>query len=263
MSIPKVIHYCWFGENSKPKLAEKCIKSWRRYCPDYKIIEWNETNFNVNQNKYCKQAYEAKKWAFVTDYARLAILYQYGGIYFDTDVEVIRNIDDLLKHCCFMGIENSDRNIQVNTGLGMGAEKNCEIIREMLQDYEDIPFLKSNGEFDITTCTVRNTNILKKYGYVEENCNQRVKGVEIFSSEYFSPMNMESGIVKKTKNTYSIHHYSLSWTSKEHQEERKKAIKAIRRKNYIYNVKVFPNKVCMKLLGKQNYQKMKQMIGRK
>lgn len=262
MPIPKVIHYCWFGENSKPKLAEKCIKSWRRYCPDYKIIEWNETNFDVNQNKYCKQAYEAKKWAFVSDYARLAILYQYGGIYFDTDVEVIRNIDDLLVNHCFMGIENSDRCIQVNTGLGMGAEKNCEIIREMFQDYEDISFIKSNGEFDITTCTVRNTNILKKYGYVEKNCNQTINGVKIFSSEYFSPMKMESGIIKKTKNTYSIHHYSLSWTSKEHQEERKKLIKTIRRKSYIYNVKVFPNKVCMKLLGKENYQKIKQMIGR-
>lgn len=261
--IPKVIHYCWFGGNPKPKLAEKCIKSWRRHCPDYKIIEWNETNFDVNQNKYCKEAYEAKKWAFVTDYARLAILYQYGGIYFDTDVEVIRNIDDLLIHRCFMGIENSDRNIQVASGLGTGAEKNCEIIREMLQDYEDISFIKSNGEFDITTCTVRNTNILKKYGYVEKDCNQTIKEVKIFSSEYFSPMNMESGIIKKTKNTYSIHHYSLSWTSKEHQEERKKAIKAIRRKNYVYNMKVIPNKVCMKLLGKQTYQKMKRMLGRK
>lgn len=260
MAIPKVIHYCWFGRNPKPKLAEKCIKSWKKYCPDYEIIEWNEDNFDFSKSVYCKEAYEAEKWAFVTDYARLTILYEHGGIYFDTDVELLKNIDNLLDNQCFMGIEQSERCVQVATGLGLGAEKHFPLIREMLDDYEGAKFYKEDGSYDITTCTVRNARILKRHGYVEQDCNQLIAGAMIYASEYFSPMHMESGIIRKTKNTYSIHHYGLSWTSEEHQKERRKKMKKLRRNNRLYNLKVLPNNLCLKLLGEERYNSFKQKL---
>ena len=123
MAIPKKIHYCWFGGNPKPELALKCLKSWRKYCPDYEIIEWNESNFDINANQYCRDAYKEKKWAFVTDYARLAILHEHGGVYFDTDVELIRPIDKLLEHPAFMGIERAHDSCKVASGLALGCEK--------------------------------------------------------------------------------------------------------------------------------------------
>ena len=130
--IPKIIHYCWFGRNSKPHSVLKCIKSWEKYLPDYKIIEWNEDNFPIEDNIYCKQAYECKKWAFATDYARLWIIYNYGGIYLDTDVEVVKSWDPLLKHDCFIGRQPG---YQVNTGSGFGAVKGHPLIKIMLDDY--------------------------------------------------------------------------------------------------------------------------------
>ena len=139
MSIPKVIHYCWFGKGEMPKLAKKCIKSWKKYCPDYEIICHNEDNFDCFQNRYMSEAYQAKKWAFVSDYARLKIIYDNGGIYLDTDVEIIKPIDDLLRNKGFMGFD--EKGI-VATGLGFGAEKGNEIIGEFLKDYNN--YIKEN-----------------------------------------------------------------------------------------------------------------------
>lgn len=260
MSIPKIIHYCWFGHNPKPKLAEMCIKSWKKYCPDYQIIEWNEDNFDVTKNRYCKEAYEAGKWAFVTDYARLYILYNYGGVYFDTDVELRRNIDEVLNNHCFMAIENSTRCVLVNTGLGLGAEKNTPIIKDMLNSYENIGFYDENGQQDITTCTVRNTSVLKKYGYVEKNCFQSIAEAKIYPTEYFSPMEMESGKLRITKNTFSIHHYSLSWTPKENQLARKRYLRKLKIKNIFYNIRVLPNNVILLILGKERYLNLKKWM---
>lgn len=260
MSIPKIIHYCWFGHNPKPKLAEKCIESWKKYCPDYQIIEWNEDNFDVKKNRYCKEAYEAGKWAFVTDYARLYILYNYGGVYFDTDVELRKNIDEVLNNHCFMAIENSTRRIMVNTGLGMGAEKKIPVIKEMMDCYENIGFYDENGNQDTTTCTDRNGSVLKKYGYVEKNCFQNIEGVRIYPTEYFSPMEMESGKLYITKNTFSIHHYSLSWTSKENQLARKKYIRKLKKKNVFYNIRVLPNNVLLSVLGEERYLHLKKWM---
>lgn len=260
MAIPKVIHYCWFGHNPKPKLAEKCIKSWKKFCPDYEIVEWNEENFDVNQNRYCREAYEAKKWAFVTDYARLAILYQHGGLYFDTDVELVRNIDELFEEQCFMGIEKSTRCIKVATGLALGSEAGFPLIKEILDDYENISFLKKDGSYDTTTCTNRNTKILEKHGYVEEDRTQKVAGATIYASEYFSPIEMESGYMYRTKNTYSIHHYSLSWTPKENQKRRKKILRRNKRRNFVHNIRVIPNRILLKLLGKEQYEAMKRKL---
>lgn len=256
MSIPKVIHYCWFGGNPLPKAAIKCINSWKKKNPDYQIIEWNESNFDININLYCCQACERKKWAFVTDYARLWILYHHGGVYFDTDVKVLRSFDDLLDNPCFLGIEKSTRNIQVNTGVGMGCEKGNPVVKAMMDSYADIPFIV-NGKEDITTCTVRNTAVLETFGYQNKDIIQKLADVTIYPSEYFSPMEMESGIIHKTKNTHSIHLYSLSWTSKENQEKRKKYLKELRKNNRKYNIKTLPNRVLQKTLGEKRYQRIK------
>ena len=256
MAIPKVIHYCWFGRNPKPKLAEKCINSWKKKCPDYQIIEWNEDNFDFSQNLYCKQAYENKMWAFVTDYARLWILYNYGGIYFDTDVEMIKNIDKFLDDKCFMCVEKSIYCNKVNTGVGLGAEPQNSVIKALMKSYDNIPFIV-NGEFDKTTCTVRNTEILKTFGFVEEDKTQVFDDFTVYSSDYFSPIEMENGFEKRTKNTHTIHHYSLSWTPKENQIARKKSLRKLRRKDILYNIKVFPNTVLLKIFGEKNYKKIK------
>lgn len=255
MSIPKIIHYCWFGKNPKPPFIEKCINSWRKKCPDYEIIEWNEDNFDLNQNLYCKQAYENKKWAFATDYARLWILYNYGGIYFDTDVQVIKNFDPFLKYKCFMGIENSTDAADVNTGVGIGAEKGNNVIKLLMDSY-NIPFI-INGKMDLTTCTVRNTNVLKKIGYVQKNEYQELEDAVVFPTEFFCPIQMETGILKKTRNTYSIHHFSLSWTTEEKRIRRKEYLKKLKIQRKIEIIKFFPNRFLYKFLGEEKYKKLK------
>ena len=147
MAIPKVIHYCWFGKNLLPEAALKCIESWKRFFPDYEIIEWNEDNFDINACDYTKEAYQAKKWAFVSDYARYKIIYENGGVYFDTDVEVIKSFDDILVKGAFMGIE-ADYKSTVNTGLGIAAEKEHPLYREMLDYYEKEHFINEDGNLN-------------------------------------------------------------------------------------------------------------------
>ena len=210
MSIPKVIHYCWFGRGKMPKLAKKCIKSWKKYCPDYKIICHNEDNFDLTQNRYLNEAYKAGKWAFVSDYARLKIIYDNGGIYLDTDVELIKPIDDLLLTKGFMGFD--EKGI-VATGLGFGAEKGNEIVSEFLKDYDDIPFVLPDGSYDLTPCPDRNTEALKRLGMDIKNTNQTFMDINFLPDEYLCPMNYYTGKKIITENTYSIHHYSASWTS--------------------------------------------------
>ena len=261
MPIPKKIHYCWFGRNPKPKLAEKCIKSWKKYCKDYEIIEWNEDNFDLSVcPQYVKDAFEAKKWAFITDYARLKILYENGGIYFDTDVEVIRKLDSLLNNKAFMGIERAHDCVKVASGLGIGCEKGFPLFKEIMDDYNTASFYNKDGTIDITTNTVRNTEILKKHGYVEENRIQNVADATIYPTEYFSPMDMTNGKMYKTKNTYSIHHYSLSWTTPEHQLERKRYLRKARISDFVYNLKVLPNNLLLKVLGEEKYNKFKNKL---
>lgn len=164
MSIPKIIHYCWFGGGPISPESRKCIESWKKYCPDYKIIEWNEQNFEISQNRYAQQAYEAKKYAFVSDYVRLAVLYRYGGIYLDTDVELVRPLDELLEHKGFISMEHSapspyGRTLLVNTGSGVGAEPGCEMIGKMLAAYRNAAFIQETGEPDLRTCTQRTFGI--------------------------------------------------------------------------------------------------------
>lgn len=211
MSIPKIIHYCWFGRGALPKLAEKCIESWKKYCPDYKIICWNEDNFDFSSNRYAKEAYDAGKWAFVSDYVRLKVLYDEGGIYLDTDVEIIKPLDSLVKDGGFMGF---DENGSVATGLGFACEKGDELVGKLLSDYDDIPFVLPDGSYDLTPCPDRNNDTLKSLGMNQENKNQYFMGIHFLPEEYLCPKKYDTGRTRITDNTYSIHHYSASWTSK-------------------------------------------------
>lgn len=211
--IPKVIHYCWFGGNELPSIANKCIESWKKYCPDYEIKEWNESNFDIKENLYAYEAYTEKKWAFVSDYARLKVVYDYGGIYLDTDVELLRAFDSLLSNSCFLGTEISTEGSYINTGLGFGAEKGNEAVKLMLDEYEGIHYMFSNGVIDTKNCPVRNTDAIKKMGYVFANNVWRRDGIAVYPPEYFSPKDYITGETKITKNSYSVHHYSALWLS--------------------------------------------------
>jgi len=211
--IPKKIYYCWFGKATLPKNVQKCISSWRKYCPDYKIIRLDESNYDVTQNIYMKQAYENKKWAFATDYARLDIIYRNGGIYLDTDVEVLRPFDGLLENRAFAGIEKSGNHYNVNLGLGFGAEAGTEIIKNMMKQYNEITFIKSDGKIDLTPSPILITNYLRKIGYVEENVTQVITELTIFPYEFFCPYDLSDGRISLTSNTYSIHHYDASWVT--------------------------------------------------
>ncbi len=210
MSIPKVIHYCWFGKNEMPISAKRCLKSWKKYCPDYEIICWNEDNFDFAQNRFAREAYEAKKWAFITDYVRLKVVYDYGGIYMDTDVELLKPIDSLLEYQGYMGFEKDGL---VATGLGFGAEKGNEIIGKLLEEYNDISFVKPDGSYDLTPCPQRDSAVLIKMGMDLMNSDQIFKGVRFLPKEYLSPKDYYTGKKNITENTYSIHHYAASWTS--------------------------------------------------
>ena len=210
MSIPKVIHYCWFGRGEQPKLVEKCIKSWQKYCPDYEIICWNEDNFDLSQNRYMQEAYEAGMWAFASDYARLKIVYDHGGVYLDTDVELLKPIDDLLECNGFMGFD--EKGI-VSTGLGFGAERGNKIVEAFLADYTDIPFRLPDGSYDLTPCPDRNTAALQRLGMDTGNTDQVFMDTVFLPREYLCPMDYYTGKKTVTPKTYSIHHYNASWTS--------------------------------------------------
>lgn len=210
MSIPKIIHYCWFGGNPLPKDAEKCIRSWKKYCPDYEIRCWNEENFDLSCNRYAYEAYQQKKWAFVTDFVRLKVVYDHGGIYLDTDVELIRPLDPLTEQGGFLGYEQSGL---VATGLGFGAGKGDPLVKAMMDDYEGIPYVLPDGSFDRTPCPDRNTRALVRMGLRPGGEAQQLGSISFLPPEYLCPMNFYTGKVKITPNTYSIHHYSGSWLS--------------------------------------------------
>lgn len=212
--IPKVIHYCWFGGNQLPELAKICIDSWKKYLPDYEIKEWNETNFDLNSCEYIKEAYNCKKWAFVSDYARFWILYNYGGLYFDTDVEIINPLDDIIKCGSFMGFENmGNSELEVAPGLGLGANQGLGLYREILDMYEGSHFINEDGTLNLLTVVDRTTNILKKHGLKNENEKQTIEGVTIYPFDYFCPIDCATGKKSITSNTRSIHWYMDSWGS--------------------------------------------------
>lgn len=206
--ISKYIHYCWFGYGEKPKAVLECIESWKKYLPDYEIIEWNENNFDVNCHPYCAEAYKKRKWAFVTDYARLYIVYNNGGIYFDTDVEVVKSFDDITKQEFFLGMEDGGR---INTGVGFGAKKHSLVVKAMLDEYQNLHYIDGEGDENKTVCPVYNTRAIEKLGCTLMNQNVEWMGGTIYTSEYFSPIHLHTRLLHTTKNTHSIHHFANSW----------------------------------------------------
>ena len=214
--IPKKIHYCWFGGKPLNKLGKKCLKSWKKYFPDYEIIEWNESNFDLNCCRYVQEAAKEKKWAFVSDYVRFKILYEQGGVYFDTDVQVIKPFDDILANGAFMGCENPDLKspYAVNPGLGIAVAPGLGIYKEILEDYEKSSFYKADGTLNLYTIVQRTTEMLRKYGLRDTMEIQKVADITIYPAEYFCPINMNNGRLEITPITHSIHRYAASWCSK-------------------------------------------------
>jgi len=213
--IPKTIHYCWFGRNPLPASAQKCIASWRKYLPDYEILEWNEDNFDVNSIPYTSQAYAAKKYAFVSDYARFKILYEHGGLYFDTDVEVIRPMDDIIERGPFMGFEIDPKPLStagaVAPGLGLGVNPGLGLYAELLEKYKNLQFINPNGGYNQTTIVTYTTELLVQKGLKPMNGIQNVAGVTIYPKDFFNPFEDNTGRLKITVNTRSIHWYSKTW----------------------------------------------------
>lgn len=205
--IPKKIHYCWFGGGEKPKLAKKCIASWKKNCPDYEILEWNEGNFDINKNEYTRMCYENRKFAFLTDYVRLLIIKEQGGIYFDTDVEVLTSFDDMLDNKAFFGFENAG---YVNTGVGFGAEKENPLVIQMLAEYDEL----LDGTRGVISCPVLNTNALKKCGLNLDGNKQNLRDGVVYPVDYFNPYDDATGCIRKTENTHSIHWFAKSWMKK-------------------------------------------------
>lgn len=212
-TIPKTIHYCWFGQKPLPELALKCIASWRKFLPNFEIKEWNENNFNVNQIPYTAQAYQCGKFAFVSDYARFKIMHEQGGVYFDTDVEIIKPMEKIITKGPFFGLESSKNKLFCNPGLGFASTPNLELCKEMIDYYIKEPFLLSNGKYNLKTVVQIFSNILRKKGFTPTNDLTEFKGLFFYPPEYFCPMNYHTGETNITPNTYTIHHYAGSWVN--------------------------------------------------
>lgn len=222
--IPKIIHYCWFGRNPLPPLAQECIASWKKYLPDYEIKEWNEDNFDVNIIPYTAEAYKQKKYAFVSDYARFWVMYKYGGIYFDTDVEVIKPMDDIIAKGNFMGFEVDPDGentpgkyaprycFDVALGLGFGISKGHPFIKKMLDYYQNLKFVMPPVDISwYKTIVAYTTEQLCMMGLKNVSGIQTVQDILIYPREFFAPINVISGRLNITENTYTIHRYMGSW----------------------------------------------------
>ena len=207
--IPKKIHYCWFGRGKKPALANKCIASWHTYCPDYEIIEWNEENFDVRMNGYTSMCYDSKKYAYLSDYVRLLVVYQHGGLYFDTDVELLKSPDFLLHHTAFFGFEtdgtagSNPKKESMNSGLAFGSVASGLALAAMLREYDAL----LDGKHGVRGCPELNTRALLPFGLKRDGSYQELSCATIYPKEYFNPLESTTGRLHKTENTVSIHWY--------------------------------------------------------
>ncbi len=218
MSIPKIIHYCWFGGNPFSDMERDCIESWRQHCPDYEIIEWNESNVDLSKCQFAQDALKDKKWAFVSDYVRNMVVYEYGGIYFDTDVKVIKSLDPLLELDAFGAFEDE---WTMATGLGFGAAKHNSIVKEFMESYHDLSYYDENGNPNPALAPAVTTEIMVKHGLqLYNNVIQQVEDFTVFPIDYFCPLDIRVNKMKITENTYSIHYYSASWYTDEQRKMR-------------------------------------------
>lgn len=206
--IPKIIHYCWFGGNPLPALAVKCIASWKKFLPEYEIIEWNESNFPIDDFIFAREALQNRKFAFISDVCRLYALDKMGGIYMDTDVEVLKSFDKFLHHAAFSGFENDD---YVPTGI-MASEKGSTWIKELLAYYHNRPFVNADGTIENTSNTVIITKMMLEKGFVMNNTFQKIdRYVAFYPNDYFCPKSYKTGSIDLTKNSACIHHFAKSW----------------------------------------------------
>lgn len=213
--IPKIIHYCWFGGKELPQSARQCVESWKRFFPDYEIKRWDESNFDVDAIPYTKEAYSAQKYAFVSDYARFCIIYNYGGIYMDTDVEVIKSLEDIIEKGNYFGVESkAEAGITVNPGLGFASEPGNEFLKKMIDLYKTFHFLNSDGSQCLKNIVQITTEELLANGLLNIDGIQECCGFTIYPQDYFCPIDYETRELKITSNTRTIHHYAESWVPK-------------------------------------------------
>ena len=236
--VPKIIHYCWFGAGSKSNKIIECINSWEKFLPDYQLIEWNENNFDIHCCPYVEEAYNEHKWAFVAYYARLKILYEYGGIYLDTDVEIIKDLQTLVDHGNFMGVENNN-GVDcplINPGLIMCAEKGAKYVKDIMDTYENEHFVINGKNTSKFTIVARTTEILKTRYNLKKDVNiQYLDNLIIYPKQYFCPLDYRSGELQITRETYCIHWYAASWLTKKQKQRQTKSTKIYR---------LFPNKIA-------------------
>lgn len=229
--IPKIVHYIWFGGNPYSEKIQHCIDSWHKYLPDYEFKIWNEETFDVNAIPFTKQAYENKKWAFVSDYVRLYALYHYGGWYLDTDVEIRNPLDPFAEKKLILGTDE-DGSL---TAL-MGSEKEFDVWKKLLQHYENLSFINTDGSFNQVVNNAYIEDMLREYGFVNENKYQELgKGMEVYPDDFFHAVSLMKGTKHITKNTYAIHWHTLTWTSK---------------KSHIF--RFIRTKILLPLLGNKN-----------
>ena len=225
--IPKIIHYCWFGGYPIPNDLKRYMDSWKKYAPDYQIIRWDESNFDLNCHPFVESAYNAKAWAFVSDYARLKVVYENGGIYLDTDVELLKNIDFLLENKCYIGVQQHGK--LCTTGLGFGAIKYSPVVKEMLNKYNGL-YYNEEIKNDIA-CPWLNNAVIESYGYKYSNKTVVLEEVTIYPSKYFDPLSTGKTSDLLCNDTISIHHYAASWMSKRIRFKRR-IIRVLGERNY-------------------------------
>ena len=248
--IPKTIHYVWVGGNSLTPLADKCMESWKKYCPDYEFKKWDESNFDITINQYCKEAYNAGKYAFVSDYIRLFVLVNFGGVYMDTDVELIKQIDNFLVHQAFSGFESENA---VPTGI-MACEKGFTLFNEMLAEYNDRKYIMANGEQNVTSNVVYITKLLIEKGLQLNNCFQIIDGFALYPNDVFCPKDFSTHLIRITENSHSIHHFAGSWLP----EEEYHYVSLTRRIYNFYGENIFSKTLVrllfiMKIIKKQGF----------
>lgn len=240
--IPRKLHYCWFGKNEIPDRLKRYMESWHKFCPDFEIIRWDETNYDISKNNYMREAYECEKWGFVPDYARLDIIYREGGVYLDTDVELLAPLDKVLKDEMFCGFSC---NFQIGFGVGFGAVREHPLIKELRDYYDGCSFYEKNGEINLKTCYEYQHPVLEKFGFHLENSYQKKEGVVVYPSEVFAP-EMGFGIKNYTENTIAVHRSEYSWASKEERKVFTTFKEEVKKGSFVINSENLPS--CSRII---------------